>query len=137
MAPKERRNKTLWKTGLALAVGLAAVGAGSAVRAQYPPLTAFGRLFAAGPEDEATIRQTATPLFEAAAAGASEQWSNPQTRNSGTITLQRIFMQSGMPCRTFAYSTWTEQHTNETRVVVDWCKVPDDGWKLLDPREPQ
>jgi hypothetical protein len=40
-----------------------------------------------------------------------------------------------MPCRTFDYTTWTGHHTSETRVVIDWCKVANNGWKLVDPRD--
>lgn len=79
------------------------------------------------------IREASAPLFDAAAAGTAREWSNPRTGNSGAIKLRRIFAQKGMPCRTFDYTTWTGHHTSETRVVVDWCKMADDGWKLSDP----
>ncbi|MGO8917995.1 MAG: hypothetical protein ACLQJR_18995 [Stellaceae bacterium] len=126
-----------WKpAGLALAAALATLAVGEAARAEYPPLLVFGRILSAAPEDLPIVREASAPLFDAAAAGTTREWSNPRTGDSGAIKLRRIFALKGMPCRTFDYTTWTEHHTNETRVVGDWCKLTDDGWKLVDPREP-
>ncbi len=134
MAPGDKRSRSVWRpAGLALAAVLAM---GEAAWAQHPALTVFGRILTAAPEDLPIVRKASAPLFEAAAAGMSKDWSNPQNGNSGSITLRRVFALKGMPCRTFDYVTWTEHHTNQVRVVVDWCKVADDGWKLVNPREP-
>ena len=81
------------------------------------------------------VREASAPLFDATAASTTREWSDPETGNSGTIRLQRIFTLNGMPCRTFDYTTWTGRHTNATRVVIDWCKVANNGWKLVDPRD--
>lgn len=136
MAPGDKRGRNVRRlAGLALTAALAVLAVGEAARAEYPPLI-FGRILSATPEDLPMLRSASAPLFEAATAGTTREWSNPQTGNSGAIKLRRIFALKGMPCRTFDYTTWTEHHTNESRVVLDWCKVPDDGWKLVDPREP-
>lgn len=136
MAREDKRSRKVGKPlGLVLAAILVVLALNEAARAQYPAFMVFGRIVTAAPEDLPMVRQASAPLFDATAAGTTREWSNPQTGNSGTIKLRRIFVLNGMPCRTFDYTTWTEHHTNETRVVIDWCKVADNGWKLVDPRD--
>lgn len=136
MVSGDKRGRNVWKpVGLALAATLAVLATGEAARAQPLAPMVFGRILTAAPEDLPIVREASAPLFDAAAAGTTTEWSNPRTGNSGTIKLRRIFTLKGMPCRTFDYTTWTEHHTNEMRVVADWCKVADDGWKLIDPRD--
>jgi hypothetical protein len=136
MAPGDRRDRLVRRAaraaGLALAVVLAM---GVAAWAQYPTPLIFGRSLSTNDEDLAVVRAATAPLFDAATSGMTREWSNPQTGNSGTVELRRIFALRGMPCRTFGYTTWTEHHANETQIVLDWCKLSD-GWKLVDPREP-
>lgn len=120
---------------LALATALAVLSALGAARAEYPPPLIFGHIFTVEPEDVPIIRKNSTPLFEeGAATGMNKEWSNPQTGNSGAVKLRRVYNLKGVPCRTFDYTTWTQHHTNVTRVTVDWCKLANDGWKLVDPR---
>jgi hypothetical protein len=136
MAPSDERVRHIGKPlGLVLAAILAVVALSDALRAQYPAFMVFGRILTAAPEDLPMVREASAPLFDATAAGTIREWSNPKTGNSGTIKLRRIFALNGMPCRTFDYTTWTEHHTSETRVVIDWCKVANNGWKLVDPRD--
>jgi hypothetical protein len=136
MASGDKRNGNIgMPLGLVLAVVLAIVALSAAARAQYPAFMVFGRILTAAPEDVPMVREASAPLFDATAVGTTKEWSNPKTGNSGTIKLRRIFALNGMPCRTFDYTTWTEHHSSQMRVVIDWCKVADDGWKLVDPRD--
>jgi hypothetical protein len=136
MASGDKRDRNIGKPfGLVLAAILAVVALSEAARAQYPAFLVFGRILTAAPEDLPMVREASAPLFDATAMGTTREWSNPETGNSGTIKLRRIFALNGMPCRTFDYTTWTGRHTSETRVVIDWCKVADNGWKLVDPRD--
>jgi hypothetical protein len=107
---------------LALVAALAVVAVGEAARAEYPRRLIFARMLSAAPDDVPMIREASAPLFDAAAAGATREWANPRTGNSGAIKLRRIFALKDMPCRTFDYTTWTKHHTNQTRVVFDWCR---------------
>ncbi len=137
MAQGDKQSRNFWKpAGLALVVVLAVLAAGEASRAANTPTLIISRILSAAPEDLPFVREASAPLFDATAAGVGGEWSNPQTGNSGTVELHRIFALRGMPCRTFEYTTWTEGHTFMTRVVIDWCKVAEDGWKMVDPREP-
>jgi hypothetical protein len=136
MASANKLGRNIGKPlGLLLAAIVGVLALSEPARAQYPAFAVFGRILTAAPEDLPMVREASAPLFDATAAGTTREWSNPETGNSGTIKLRRIFALNGMPCRTFDYTTWTGHHTSETRVVVDWCKVADNGWKLVDPRD--
>jgi hypothetical protein len=136
MASANKLGRNIGKPlGPLLAAILAVLALSEPALAQYPAFGVFGRILTAAPEDLPVVREASAPLFDATAAGTTREWSNPATGNSGTIKLRRIFALNGMPCRTFDYTTWTGHHTSETRVVIDWCKVANNGWKLVDPRD--
>jgi len=137
MARGNQAGRNVWETAkLAMAASVVVLALGNAARAEYPPPLIFGHIVSAAADDLPSILAASAPLFDAAKAGKTGEWSNQETGNSGTVTLRRIFALKDIPCRTFDYATWTEHHSNETRVVVDWCKLTDNGWKLVDPREP-
>jgi hypothetical protein len=136
MASANKLGRNIGKPfGLLVAAILTVLALSEAARAQYPAFAVFGRILTAAPEDLPMVREAPAPLFDATAAGTTREWSSPESGNSGTIKLRRIFTLNGMPCRTFDYATWTGHHTSETRVVIDWCKVANNGWKLVDPRD--
>ena len=67
---------------------------------------------------------------ETVQVGAVERWSNPETGNSGTVTLNREFQHRGMPCREFTHRL-NLGHQREQVYKVSRCRVESGEWKLL------
>jgi surface antigen len=75
---------------------------------------------------EATNRLLDRPQL---AAGASENWSNPQSGVSGTATAGNPVQRQGMACRAVIYrATVPGQDTPRSRTLT-WCKTKN-GWKV-------
>ena len=118
----------MWKIALGAAAAIAYTllpsGAADAQQKYYdflPPLTE---------QDIALIREK-TDDFETSEAGASAAWSNPDSGNSGVVTLMQKFERKGYPCQQIGYVLNLNGESNPRHYSIVWCKVEDGEWKIL------
>jgi hypothetical protein len=63
--------------------------------------------------------------------GTSTSWRNQQTGSNGTIRVTKTFHQDGMLCHTLSYETIPAATPPANTTVLNWCKTPDNQWKIL------
>ena len=83
-------------------------------------------------EDLGMMRQTVNQQIHGKPVGTTATWSNPNSKNSGTIRLLRKFTARNMRCETLGYTLMT------TAVVappehyeLNSCLQADGTWKIL------
>jgi surface antigen len=86
-------------------------------------------------EDIAIIQRAAAPLFEAAPVGGVAAWQNPNSGNSGSMKLRKVYELKGMPCREVSYTMKYTDRQTPSITNVAWCQLPSGEWKLADPLE--
>ncbi len=64
------------------------------------------------------------------ANGATDRWSNPRSRNSGSITVLQSFTKSDMQCRRLRYDIHLHARQTTRSYTVNWCKTAAGVWKL-------
>jgi surface antigen len=83
-------------------------------------------------QDLAMIRHTADEEVHGRAVGTRATWSNPQSGNSGEITLVAKFTQNGQRCETLDYRLTTSRRaTAPEHYVLRSCLQPDGQWRLI------
>ena len=63
--------------------------------------------------------------------GASTSWRNQQTGSNGTIHVTKTFHRDGMLCHTLSYETIPAATPPANTTMLNWCKTPDNQWKIL------
>jgi len=108
--------------GLSLALGLPAA-------AQLNPMTQGGLDLTA--EDWQLLEAAAEKLYatDGKPVGATENWANLQSGNSGKIELIGNGEYEGMPCRKLEHAIVVKDVADPFRFTVDRCKTPDGDWK--------
>jgi hypothetical protein len=77
--------------------------------------------------DEAVDRLNSTePLH----VGDSQDWSNPDTGNSGKVTVTRFFESGGMACHGVRYDLLYKAKPVPTHYNLNWCKTKLGEWKI-------
>ena len=94
----------------------------------------------AGPQletsDFALLMQTAEKLYtqENVADGASENWNNPLTGASGSVTVVNSFHRTirgeSLLCRKLRYEVAVRGRLGSRPYDLDWCRLPDGTWKM-------
>ncbi|MBO0711265.1 MAG: hypothetical protein J2P47_08335 [Acetobacteraceae bacterium] len=64
------------------------------------------------------------------AEGQSENWNNPRTGASGSVTVERTFHRQGALCHTFAYAASVHANAVPRKGRLDWCKIGD-TWRIV------
>jgi surface antigen len=83
-------------------------------------------------EDLDTMRQTVTQQIHGKPVGTTASWSNPSSRNSGTIKLLKKFTAKNMHCEEIGYTlVTTANNVSPEHYVFDSCLQPDGSWKIL------
>jgi len=62
--------------------------------------------------------------------GATANWSNPKSGNSGSITVLQSFNRSDMQCRKLRYNIHLRRRRGMRSYTVNWCKTASGVWKL-------
>ncbi len=63
--------------------------------------------------------------------GATASWSNPESGNSGSVTLLKILARQGRRCEQIEYRmSPPEKARPSDRFVLTSCLQPDGSWKL-------
>ena len=65
---------------------------------------------------------------EPARSGNSNTWSNPQSNDSGTNTVLRVFRSGGMACHLVQHHIVTGGAGRNLRLT--WCRTPSGEWKI-------
>jgi hypothetical protein len=77
-------------------------------------------------------------LYEGQSIGTIERWRSPDSKNAGEVRLTHSFEAHGMQCRTIDYTIrFNEKRDAPDHYVLNWCKVPDDGWKIVEIPTPR
>ncbi len=63
------------------------------------------------------------------AVGDTENWSNPKSGASGTVTAGEATERNGLACRMLDYQHTVPGPRPERAVTFTWCKTKD-GWKV-------
>ena len=76
--------------------------------------------------------QTVTQQIHGKPVGTTASWSNPASRNSGTIKLLKKFTAKNMRCEEIGYAlVTTAGNVSPEHYVLDSCLQPDGSWKIL------
>jgi len=81
-------------------------------------------------EDQRLLFESADRLNAAAPVqvGRSESWRNPQTNDSGTSTVLRVFRSDGMPCHLVRHHIVVAGQPGRDYQLT-WCRTPAGEWK--------
>ncbi len=121
-------------SGAALALLIASVSAPAAAQPVPVPSLAWPGL---SQGDIDRMHAAAARLYEGQSIGTVERWRNPETDNAGEVTLVHSFDTHGMPCRTIDYTVKFAITQNRLdHYTVNWCRVPDGSWKIVELPEP-
>jgi hypothetical protein len=86
-----------------------------------PPLTQ---------KDIALIREK-TDDFGNRPAGTTVEWSNPDSGNSGTVTLLQTFTNKDRPCEQILYVFNIKGETSPRNYTLVWCEVSKGEWRIM------
>ena len=79
-------------------------------------------------DDTKIIMRVGADMLRNAPDGESRPWSNPQTGNSGTITILRSYKRGNMPCRDAEVNSKLKERN--VVYVLPVCQVADGSWKI-------
>lgn len=114
-----------------LVVALVLLSFSSLAAAQMNPFGQSG--FTIDDGDLQAMSSVSGPLYAdpPPAAGTKVDWDNPQSGNSGTITLIEAFEHQGLPCRKIHYTFKIKNVATDFSFVQDRCQVESGQWKTL------
>lgn len=114
-----------------LVIVAAATLAGAAAQAQLLG-PSFESNISLTREDLDMMRQAVTQQIHGKPVGATASWSNPTSKNSGTIKLLKKFTARSMRCEEIGYTlVTTASAVSPEHYVLDSCLQPDGSWKIL------
>jgi surface antigen len=83
-------------------------------------------------EDLDMMRQAVTQQIHGKPVGTTASWSNPSSKNSGTIKLLKKFAARNMRCEEIGYTlVAAASAVSPEHYVLDSCLQPDGSWKIL------
>jgi hypothetical protein len=114
-----------------IAFALLLAMSGQWANAQYNPF--FDPELALTPQDLQPLEATASRLLnmDPPKVGTTEMWNNPATGVRGTVTLTRVALIRGLPCRDLRYVIVNPRLARPTDVTFTWCRAASGEWKIL------
>jgi surface antigen len=83
-------------------------------------------------EDLDMMHQTVSQQIHGKPVRTTAAWSNPSSKNSGTIKLLKKFTAKNMPCEEIGYTLETKaSNVSPEHYVLNSCLQPDGSWKIL------
>ena len=83
-------------------------------------------------EDLDMMRQTVNQQIHGKPVGTTASWTNPNSKNSGTIKLLKKFTARNMRCETIGYTLKTAAPAvTPEHYEFNSCLQPDGSWKIL------
>src|SRR5918994_2395362 len=79
-------------------------------------------------DDTKIIMSVGADMLRNASDGESRPWSNPQTGNSGTITILRSYKRGELPCRDAEVNSRLKERS--VVYVLPVCQIADGSWKF-------
>jgi surface antigen len=79
-------------------------------------------------DDTKIIMRVGADMLRNASDGESRPWSNPQTGNSGTITILRSYKRGDLPCRDAEVNSKLKERS--VVYVLPVCQIADGSWKI-------
>lgn len=82
--------------------------------------------------DLALIRRTVNDDVHGKPVGTTAKWNNPESGNSGQITLARKFIRNGQQCETLDYRLTTNRRpVGPEHYTLSSCLQPNGQWRLI------
>jgi hypothetical protein len=89
-------------------------------------------------DDVVRMHAAAARLYEGRSIGTVERWRSPESKDAGEVKLIRSFDSHGMPCRTIDYTIrFNERRNSPDHYVINWCRVSEDTWKIVELAPPR
>ena len=84
------------------------------------------------PEDNRLLFESTARLnaAEPAQVGRFAAWSNPQTNNSGTSTVLRVFHSGRVACHLLRHHIVIAGRPSGLDYRLTWCRTPSGEWKI-------
>jgi surface antigen len=83
-------------------------------------------------DDLDRMHAAAARLYEGQSIGTVERWRSPQSQDAGEVKLIRTFSAYGMPCSELDYVIrFQTERDNPDHYVVNWCKLQNGEWKIV------
>jgi surface antigen len=83
-------------------------------------------------EDLDMMHQVVAQQIHGKPVGTTASWSNPDSKNSGTIKLLKKFSARNMRCETLGYTlVTTARAVSPEHYEFNSCLQPEGGWKIL------
>ena len=83
-------------------------------------------------EDLDIMHQTVNQQIHGKPVGVTASWSNPSSKNAGTIKLLKKFTAKNMRCETIGYTlATTVSNVSPEHYEFNSCLQPDGSWKIL------
>jgi surface antigen len=119
----------------ALALLIATASSSGAIQFASGPTLAWPGL----PQDDVDrMHSAAARLYEGRSIGTVERWRNPDSKDAGEVKLIRSFESHGMPCRTIDYTIrFQSRRDSPDHYVLNWCRVEEGSWKLVELARPR
>ena len=133
--PRPDPPRRKWLPALALGLAVALTSGEAAAQPVPIPSLAWPGLT---PGDLSRMQAAAARLYEGRSIGTVERWRNPHSSDAGEVTLVKSFETHGMPCRTIAYAIeFASAKDRLSHYRMNWCRVSDGTWKIVELDEPQ
>ena len=89
-------------------------------------------------DDLDRMHAAAARLYEGRSIGTVERWRSPDSGDAGEVKLIRSFDSHGMPCRTIDYAIrFAGTIGGPDHYILNWCRVADDTWKIVELARPR
>jgi hypothetical protein len=62
--------------------------------------------------------------------GNRRDWSNPESGNSGHLTVTSTFNFGGQPCHSLRYDLLFKAPRPKEIYAIDWCRTATGEWKI-------
>ena len=83
-------------------------------------------------QDLAAIHHTVDTRVHGKAVGTTAKWQNPDTGNSGKVTLAKKFVRNGQRCETIEYTIRTTRVAmRPEHYFLNSCLQTDGQWRLF------
>ena len=83
-------------------------------------------------QDLEMIRQAVNSQVHGRPVGTAAKWTNPDSGNSGKVTLARKFTRNGQQCEALEYTLKTTRRpVRPEHYTLSSCLQPDGQWRLI------
>ncbi|HEY0182240.1 MAG TPA: hypothetical protein VGC09_05475 [Rhodopila sp.] len=89
-------------------------------------------------DDIDRMHAAASRLYEGRSIGTIERWRSPDSKDAGEVKLIKSFKAHNMPCSRLDYTIrFNVVRDRPDHYVINWCKVPEGDWKIVEVVAPR